>query len=1168
MAGGPTIGRVSIRVVPDYRGFRRNVRNTMARMGRDSGQVFDAGFHGALDEAFQKAGKSGGKKLSTEINKAVKNVKVDKTTTTIAKQVVNQFTEGTNEGLKENNRKLRKVINETLSSAGGKVDVEVDPKISGNRNRFIRRISGDLERVLSQMELDAPLGDSKAFRAKLDSFERLMKKKMAEINDSISPEEFKNKADRIERLISQLQRNRASLAPRTPVYNDQVKAWLDAQKVWQRGMDEKHQEALDDLKEYYAARNRFMNDQHQNAIDDLKRYYAARAYWMNSQHDLAKRLYKEDMDAERHRTQIANRAAQQRADVQMQVYRRLQNFYKTLSPSQAQFDENMFRNGVGQRLNAVKKQLNLAVPVTLDDNIKLGELQVKLQALEKSMELELPVDLKLKKTAIAKLGAQIAALEGGARAIGALVPAATTNVDKLAKLVPNFGTGLNPAAYAVIIAGVLAVAAPAVGLLTTALLTLPGVLTSVLAPMGAIAVGFEGIKKAAENAGITKDGGLGDVFVKLREDVAGVFEEQLKDPFKQIVDAIPGFTDAFKGLAAGTSDVMKNVIDAIVGPEGAEQLKSTFSAIGTELSRSFGPGIADFTSALIGLANEFATGGALAGLGDWFRDTMADFKNWVSDISESEELTTWFEGLGSTLQVVADALGKIALEGLDFMSDPEKVEDFASALGALGEVLKDITGISSEIQPLVGAIAALGKIPSVAGTLTDLQNLGRDGGEGANFASLSLSPILLTWDQLIQKFPAVNSGLRTIGMTMETAVMPKIRAGVAEMIIGFATLPGHIQQVFGGIPGLVSTMMTNAATAISAGGNVIQAAVSTAFSGLSGIVRTAFAEMVIAVAEGVGSAVAEAAALPGKVVAALGDLGGYLVDSGFALIKGFADGMRNAIDTAVGVAKTVLGAVRRVFPFSPAKEGPFSGKGYTTYSGEALIDGLAEGIMSGKPGAVSAIREVMQAIKDVFGTAEGLNINFFMGQAQSTMSSMATSSKEFRTNMDDAASSLATTTATESGLAASDLSDVKRQKAELDLQIAQLQAQKNQAQDKATKSALTAEIDQLRIQKERLDLLKEENGLQDERKTAIQQLSDTIATNITDMIKMPGEFAKTTANAAMSDLGISGGGLMGAATDWALDAGTNFIFNVNNMDDAIQGQQAQQHKQIAGKTVR
>jgi hypothetical protein len=70
------------------------------------------------------------------------------------------------------------------------------------------------------------------------------------------------------------------------------------------------------------------------------------------------------------------------------------------------------------------------------------------------------------------------------------------------------------------------------------------------------------------------------------------------------------------------------------------------------------------------------------------------------------------------------------------------------------------------------------------------------------------------------------------------------------------------------------------------------------------------------------------------------------------------------------------------------------------------------------------------------------------------------------------------------------------------------------------------------------------------------------------MIKMPGEFAKTTANAAMQDIGISGSGALPTIANWAMDAGTNFIFNVNNMDDAIQGQQAQQSKQVAGTVSR
>ena len=232
--------------------------------------------------------------------------------------------------------------------------------------------------------------------------------------------------------------------------------------------------------------------------------------------------------------------------------------------------------------------------------------------------------------------------------------------------------------------------------------------------------------------------------------------------------------------------------------------------------------------------------------------------------------------------------------------------------------------------------------------------------------------------------------------------------------------------------------------------------------------------------------------------------------------------------------------------------------------GKDTQTGLAIGITDNANGPISAIREVMQAIKDVFGSAEGINLNFYMGESKSAMSSMATSSKEFRSNMSGAVADMGTASTVESGLVEADLDDIKRKKAEIDLQIAQLQAQKNATADKAAKAGLTAEIDQLRIQKERLDLLKEENGLQEERKTAIQQLSDTIATNIVDMMKMPGEFAKTTANAAMQDLGISGSGALPTIANWAMDAGTNFIFNVNNMDDALQGQQSQQRKQAAG----
>jgi hypothetical protein len=289
---------------------------------------------------------------------------------------------------------------------------------------------------------------------------------------------------------------------------------------------------------------------------------------------------------------------------------------------------------------------------------------------------------------------------------------------------------------------------------------------------------------------------------------------------------------------------------------------------------------------------------------------------------------------------------------------------------------------------------------------------------------------------------------------------------------------------------------------------------------------------------------------------------GAMRAAGTAIGASFAQGLAESSDLVANSANALLGVARAFFPNSPAKKGPFSGSGWIDKSGEAVGKDFAGGITNSQSGVVSSARELMQAIKDVFGSAEGLNINFYMGQAASSMSSMADSSKEFRTNMVAAGTTPALSSGSDSSQV--DLDDIKRQKAAIDLRIAELTAAKNGTADKAAKAALTSEIDQLRIQKERLDLLKEENGLQEDRKTAIQQLSDTIATSIVDMIKMPGEFAKTTANAAMQDIGISGSGAIPTIANWAMDAGTNFIFNVNNMDDALQGQQAQQRAQTAG----
>lgn len=95
--------------------------------------------------------------------------------------------------------------------------------------------------------------------------------------------------------------------------------------------------------------------------------------------------------------------------------------------------------------------------------------------------------------------------------------------------------------------------------------------------------------------------------------------------------------------------------------------------------------------------------------------------------------------------------------------------------------------------------------------------------------------------------------------------------------------------------------------------------------------------------------------IPGRVKSALGNLGNLLVGAGRSLIQGFINGIKNMLGSVKSAAGSVVSAARDYFPFSPAKEGPFAGKGYTLYSGRAIADAFGQGILDGAPGVQSAL---------------------------------------------------------------------------------------------------------------------------------------------------------------------------------------------------------------------
>ena len=115
---------------------------------------------------------------------------------------------------------------------------------------------------------------------------------------------------------------------------------------------------------------------------------------------------------------------------------------------------------------------------------------------------------------------------------------------------------------------------------------------------------------------------------------------------------------------------------------------------------------------------------------------------------------------------------------------------------------------------------------------------------------------------------------------------------------------------------------------------------------------------------GVSMAVTWVSGLPGKALSALGNVGSILVASGQALIQGFINGILGMIGKVTSAVGHVVSAARRFFPFSPAKEGPFSGKGWVLYSGRSIGSAFAQGIEDTTPDAVRASAGLMGATAD------------------------------------------------------------------------------------------------------------------------------------------------------------------------------------------------------------
>ncbi|MBP8532352.1 phage tail tape measure protein [Streptomyces sp. MK37H] len=199
--------------------------------------------------------------------------------------------------------------------------------------------------------------------------------------------------------------------------------------------------------------------------------------------------------------------------------------------------------------------------------------------------------------------------------------------------------------------------------------------------------------------------------------------------------------------------------------------------------------------------------------------------------------------------------------------------------------------------------------------------------------------------------------------------------GILAAVNWLAQIPGKIARWFGQAKDAAVAKFNAALSWLKGFPGRVVGAISSLGGRLWSTVSAAGGRMVSAIRSKIADAINWVRGLPGRAKAALGNLGGKLWDSGVALIKGFIGGIKAMAGKVADAVGGVLSKARNLLPFSPAKEGPFSGRGYTTYSGRALIGGFAQGITQQQGAVTAAMARVAQAGQDALtGSAPELTV--------------------------------------------------------------------------------------------------------------------------------------------------------------------------------------------------
>lgn len=742
-------------------------------------------------------------------------------------------------------------------------------------------------------------------------------------------------------------------------------------------------------------------------------------------------------------------------------------------------------DGLRQKVDAAAKKAggaSVTVGTEVDGTAALAQMRREMVELRAIASRDIQVKVELDKSALVQLEQLVGGLgSGGSGSLG--VTGTGIGLSALTKV---------PAAPVAVLAALGAAVVlleSALGIATTSLMALPGILATVAVPVAAIALGMDGFKRAAETAKPAMD--------DLKNTMSAVAETSFTPVFQRLVDDVfPRLKAALPGVTRGLAELAQGPLDALNGAAGG-QLQTSIDRIGSFLG-SLRPAAEQVTSAVSGLIDQFTQN--LPAISGWINDISTQFNAWVQQVSSDGSLQAAFSNLGDVIDHLVKALGSIGKDALDFMKDPgsmqmvkDLIDGIAAGLHAAAEAAKTLSGFYNGI------------FHGGNGDLNGKPDLGSKGHGSGRVPTAGLD----------------NSGVK--------AQVDDLNKSIVETGKNAYASKGHVDEFlggagqFGGVPAAVPQAQQQVASATK----ITPPDTSAAKAAIQDYetFATQSVDRVKAAMDGAGQLKLPAPDLS-QFKSAFEGLAGFVSQALSGLAQSAGNSVRQIQDVFTAGGSVIVATVQS-WPGAIAQALAPLGQAGATVAAQ-LVAGLVNGINAGIPSVTAAANNLALQAKSAAESALGIRspsrefhqIGVYVGEGFSEGIDKVTPTLQGQ--MADLANSLI---------------DTFRKNMSPD----DVQAAVGGAFGSVQASGGSKKVDGFK------------SAGADAGKTAMG---------------MPLDFLNATADAAMSDLGISGDGviptLLKTAASWGQQQVTNMVFHTSSVEDTMAIRDRETYKQAVG----